>query len=181
MTLHHTSHLTPQHSSYHQHRQRSPYRYVRMLLPFSFKGIAISCPIPHLLLTPHSPHTPPGTNHEHDQPPHLKLRDPGVPEYMNGPHYAGPEGRYCPAGGHACHTAFQCLDIFVSCSFVWLGWWGLGVALETPGSCWLWHVGTVGTASLGGGRMMNPSPGCTRHAPHILLINVVDLTLPILR
>ncbi|KAL6746459.1 hypothetical protein V8C86DRAFT_1520595 [Haematococcus lacustris] len=39
-----------------------------------------------------------GTNHEHDQPSHLRLRDPGVPEFLNGPHYAGPEARYCPAG-----------------------------------------------------------------------------------
>jgi hypothetical protein len=41
------------------------------------------------------------TNHEHDQPPHLKLKDPGVPEYLNGPHYAAPESRYCPAGMRA--------------------------------------------------------------------------------
>jgi hypothetical protein len=43
-------------------------------------------------------HVPAATNHEHDQPPHLKLKDPGVPEYLNGPHYAAPESRYCPAG-----------------------------------------------------------------------------------
>lgn len=39
-----------------------------------------------------------GTNHEHDQPSHLKLKDAGVPEYLNGPHFAAPESRYCPAG-----------------------------------------------------------------------------------
>jgi electron-transferring-flavoprotein dehydrogenase len=37
------------------------------------------------------------TNHEHDQPPHLRLRDPTVPEKVNLPVYAGPESRYCPA------------------------------------------------------------------------------------
>ncbi|XP_044401539.1 electron transfer flavoprotein-ubiquinone oxidoreductase, mitochondrial isoform X3 [Triticum aestivum] len=37
------------------------------------------------------------TNHEHDQPPHLRLRDPAVPERVNLPQYAGPESRYCPA------------------------------------------------------------------------------------
>uniref|UniRef100_A0A452YIU1 Electron transfer flavoprotein-ubiquinone oxidoreductase n=1 Tax=Aegilops tauschii subsp. strangulata TaxID=200361 RepID=A0A452YIU1_AEGTS len=37
------------------------------------------------------------TNHEHDQPPHLRLRDPAVPESVNLPQYAGPESRYCPA------------------------------------------------------------------------------------
>lgn len=37
------------------------------------------------------------TNHEHDQPAHLKLRDRAVPERLNLPVYAGPESRYCPA------------------------------------------------------------------------------------
>mmetsp|Transcript_26826 Transcript_26826/g.58500 ORF Transcript_26826/g.58500 Transcript_26826/m.58500 type:complete len:596 (-) Transcript_26826:208-1995(-) len=39
-----------------------------------------------------------GTNHDHDQPPHLKVVDAGVPERLNRPHYAGPETKYCPAG-----------------------------------------------------------------------------------
>eukprot|EP00899_Mesostigma_viride_P016251 jgi/Mesvir1/24627/Mv21936-RA.1 len=38
-----------------------------------------------------------GTNHEHDQPAHLKLRDPAVPSAVNWPLYAGPESRFCPA------------------------------------------------------------------------------------
>ena len=38
-----------------------------------------------------------GTNHEHDQPPHLRLRDPQVPEAINLPKFAAPESRYCPA------------------------------------------------------------------------------------
>ncbi|TXG72795.1 hypothetical protein EZV62_001374 [Acer yangbiense] len=37
------------------------------------------------------------TNHEHDQPAHLRLRDPKIPELVNLPEYAGPEARYCPA------------------------------------------------------------------------------------
>ncbi|XP_068664805.1 electron transfer flavoprotein-ubiquinone oxidoreductase, mitochondrial [Aristolochia californica] len=37
------------------------------------------------------------TNHEHDQPAHLRLRNPAVPELINLPQYAGPETRYCPA------------------------------------------------------------------------------------
>ncbi|XP_038982517.1 electron transfer flavoprotein-ubiquinone oxidoreductase, mitochondrial isoform X1 [Phoenix dactylifera] len=37
------------------------------------------------------------TNHEHDQPVHLRLRDPAIPERVNLPLYAGPESRYCPA------------------------------------------------------------------------------------
>ena len=38
------------------------------------------------------------TNHEEDQPVHLQLKDPAVPERLNLPVYAGPEQRYCPAG-----------------------------------------------------------------------------------
>ncbi|XP_078447814.1 electron-transfer flavoprotein:ubiquinone oxidoreductase [Wolffia australiana] len=37
------------------------------------------------------------TNHEHDQPSHLRLKDPAVPELVNLPIYGGPESRYCPA------------------------------------------------------------------------------------
>ncbi|KAG5570873.1 hypothetical protein H5410_060639 [Solanum commersonii] len=37
------------------------------------------------------------TNHDHDQPSHLHLKDPTVPEIVNLPKYAGPEARYCPA------------------------------------------------------------------------------------
>ncbi|WP_431276007.1 4Fe-4S dicluster domain-containing protein [Variovorax ureilyticus] len=38
------------------------------------------------------------TNHEENQPAHLTLKDPAVPTRINLPEYAGPEGRYCPAG-----------------------------------------------------------------------------------
>ena len=38
------------------------------------------------------------TNHEHDQPSHLKLKNKGLPQAVNLPLYAGPEERYCPAG-----------------------------------------------------------------------------------
>ncbi|XP_041000605.1 electron transfer flavoprotein-ubiquinone oxidoreductase, mitochondrial [Juglans microcarpa x Juglans regia] len=37
------------------------------------------------------------TNHEHDQPAHLHLRNSKIPELVNLPDYAGPESRYCPA------------------------------------------------------------------------------------
>ncbi|PIN04189.1 Electron-transferring-flavoprotein dehydrogenase [Handroanthus impetiginosus] len=37
------------------------------------------------------------TNHDHDQPTHLHLKDPKIPELVNLPVYAGPESRYCPA------------------------------------------------------------------------------------
>ena len=39
-----------------------------------------------------------GVDHEEDQPCHLVLKDPSVPERINWPVYAGPEARYCPAG-----------------------------------------------------------------------------------
>jgi electron-transferring-flavoprotein dehydrogenase len=38
------------------------------------------------------------TNHEEQQPPHLTLKDAGVPVAINLARYAGPESRYCPAG-----------------------------------------------------------------------------------
>ncbi len=38
------------------------------------------------------------TNHEEDQPSHLRLKDPAIPETVNLPVYDGPEQRYCPAG-----------------------------------------------------------------------------------
>jgi electron-transferring-flavoprotein dehydrogenase len=38
------------------------------------------------------------TNHGENQPPHLTLKDASVPVAVNLAKYAGPEGRYCPAG-----------------------------------------------------------------------------------
>ena len=38
-----------------------------------------------------------GTNHAEDQPGHLLLKDPSLPEKVNWPLYAGLEARYCPA------------------------------------------------------------------------------------
>jgi electron-transferring-flavoprotein dehydrogenase len=38
------------------------------------------------------------TNHEENQPAHLTLKDASVPVRVNLERYAGPEGRYCPAG-----------------------------------------------------------------------------------
>lgn len=39
-----------------------------------------------------------GTNHDHDQPPHLTLLDDAVPTEKNLAIFDGPEERYCPAG-----------------------------------------------------------------------------------
>ncbi|XP_045614185.1 electron transfer flavoprotein-ubiquinone oxidoreductase, mitochondrial [Procambarus clarkii] len=39
-----------------------------------------------------------GTNHDHDQPPHLTLKDDSVPVDNNHAVFDGPEGRFCPAG-----------------------------------------------------------------------------------
>ena len=38
------------------------------------------------------------TNHEEDQPSHLRLKDPSVPIASNLPNYDEPAQRYCPAG-----------------------------------------------------------------------------------
>ncbi|MBR2655408.1 MAG: electron transfer flavoprotein-ubiquinone oxidoreductase [Loktanella sp.] len=52
------------------------------------------------------------TNHEENQPAHLKLIDPDIPVNVNLPKYAGPSARYCPAGvyefvGTGDDTRFQ--------------------------------------------------------------------------
>ncbi|KAG7164818.1 Electron transfer flavoprotein-ubiquinone oxidoreductase-like [Homarus americanus] len=39
-----------------------------------------------------------GTNHDHDQPAHLTLKDDSVPVERNHGIFDGPEGRFCPAG-----------------------------------------------------------------------------------
>lgn len=39
-----------------------------------------------------------GTNHEHNQPPHLTLKSDSVPVERNLTIYDGPEQRFCPAG-----------------------------------------------------------------------------------
>jgi electron-transferring-flavoprotein dehydrogenase len=41
-----------------------------------------------------------GTSHDHDQPPHLKIKDGmlAVPSTVSITNYAGPEQRFCPAG-----------------------------------------------------------------------------------
>ena len=38
------------------------------------------------------------TNHEEDQPIHLRLKDPSIPVSYNLPNFDAPEQRYCPAG-----------------------------------------------------------------------------------
>ncbi len=45
------------------------------------------------------------TNHEENQPPHLKLRDASIPVAVNLKRYDGPEQRYCPAGVYEFVTA----------------------------------------------------------------------------
>ncbi|KAL8204539.1 hypothetical protein R6Q57_010162 [Mikania cordata] len=76
-------HGEPDHEATHEASQYSPIEYPKP------DGI-VSFDVPTSLYRSN-------TNHDHDQPPHLRLRDPKVPELLNLPKYAGPESRYCPA------------------------------------------------------------------------------------
>ncbi|KAI3683290.1 hypothetical protein L1987_83793 [Smallanthus sonchifolius] len=76
-------HGKPDHEATHETSQYSPIEYPKP------DGI-VSFDVPTSLYRSN-------TNHDHDQPAHLRLRDPKVPELVNLPKYAGPESRYCPA------------------------------------------------------------------------------------
>ncbi|MFS7906883.1 putative electron-transferring-flavoprotein dehydrogenase [Helianthus anomalus] len=76
-------HGKPDHEATHEASQCSPIEYPKP------DGI-VSFDVPTSLYRSN-------TNHDHDQPAHLRLRDPKVPEHVNLPKYAGPESRYCPA------------------------------------------------------------------------------------
>lgn len=49
-----------------------------------------------------------GTNHEADQPAHLTLMDDTVPVKRNLAEFAGPEGRFCPAG-KSIYCIYHCI------------------------------------------------------------------------
>lgn len=76
-------HGKPDHESTNAARLHSPIEYPKPDGVFSFD-------------VPTSLHRS-NTNHDHDQPAHLRLKDPKIPETLNLPDYAGPESRYCPA------------------------------------------------------------------------------------
>ena len=77
-------HKTPDHARLHAASQVEPIRYPKPdgVLTFDrLSSVFIS-----------------NTNHEENQPAHLTLKDASVPVAVNLAKYAGPEGRYCPAG-----------------------------------------------------------------------------------
>lgn len=49
-----------------------------------------------------------GTNHDHDQPAHLTLRNDDVPVNQNLAVFDGPEQRFCPAGGYFDFFDYVC-------------------------------------------------------------------------
>jgi electron-transferring-flavoprotein dehydrogenase len=53
------------------------------------------------------------TNHEEDQPVHLKVHDPGLQKASEHDVYAGPSARYCPAGVYEWHTDSEGVPRFV--------------------------------------------------------------------
>ena len=58
------------------------------------------------------------TNHDHDQPAHLRLKDPVIPQQINLPVYAGPESRYCPARVYE-----WVFDLILRLIFEYSFWW----------------------------------------------------------
>jgi hypothetical protein len=54
-----------------------------------------------------------GTNHEGDQPAHLTLMDDTIPVKRNLAEFAGPEGRFCPAG-KSIHCMIAHLSFYAS-------------------------------------------------------------------
>lgn len=49
-----------------------------------------------------------GTNHDHDQPPHLHIKSTGAAVSVNKGIFNGPETRYCPAGALFLFSSLVC-------------------------------------------------------------------------
>ena len=75
---------TPDHARLHAASQVEPIRYPKPDGQITFDRLS------SVFLS--------NTNHEENQPAHLTLKDAAVPVAINLERYAGPEGRYCPAG-----------------------------------------------------------------------------------
>ena len=75
---------TPDHARLHAADQVAPVRYPKP------DGVVTFDRLSSIFLS--------STNHEENQPSHLTLKDASVPVAVNLAKYAGPEGRYCPAG-----------------------------------------------------------------------------------
>ncbi|MCC7039650.1 MAG: electron transfer flavoprotein-ubiquinone oxidoreductase [Burkholderiales bacterium] len=77
-------HDKPDHASLRPAREMTPIAYPK------YDGVVTFDKLSSVFLS--------NTNHEEDQPIHLRLRDPSIPVKVNLAEYAGPEARYCPAG-----------------------------------------------------------------------------------
>ena len=61
-------------------------------------GGGVTCALPEALARS-------GTDHEPDQPCHLKLKNGGIPAVLTAPLYGGPEARFCPASVYEYYDA----------------------------------------------------------------------------
>ncbi|MBV8526484.1 MAG: electron transfer flavoprotein-ubiquinone oxidoreductase, partial [Acetobacteraceae bacterium] len=79
-----TLHLTPDHTKLRKAAECQPIAYPKP------DGVLTFDRLSSVFLS--------NTNHEENQPCHLKLKDPQIPIKVNLPEYDAPEQRYCPAG-----------------------------------------------------------------------------------
>jgi electron-transferring-flavoprotein dehydrogenase len=128
------------------------------------------------------------TNHEEDQPVHLKLKDPSVPTAINLPLYAGPEARYCPAGVPGRESGAAVLSLRTAGGVHATRWLGPGACKAGSGggarygrSCPLGvHYRARSLASAGATSTRTPAVSrehvrrCASRLPHPLRLSILS-------